>query len=146
MLSVLDLSFNNFNSSISHWLSNVSEFWILNLAGNSLRGAIPEAFADLDSLQELDLSSNSLIEGPLPVGLGHLSQLRKLDLSDNNINGKIPSSFAKLCNLQTFVLLSNIISGEINEFVDGLSRCSNNVLESLDLRVTTCLEANCPIQ
>ncbi|KAB1221371.1 hypothetical protein CJ030_MR2G004071 [Morella rubra] len=144
MLSVLDLSLNNFNSSIPHWLSNVSELSILNLAENSLRGAIPEAFADLDSLQELDLSMNYFIEGPLPVGLGHLTHLRKLDLSLNNIHGKIPSSFANLCNLQTFVLVSNNISGEINEFVDGLSRCSSSVLESLDLRNNILLGGKLP--
>ncbi|KAB1203105.1 Receptor-like protein 12 [Morella rubra] len=132
-LSVLDLSLNNFNSSIPHWLSNMSGLSILNLANNSLRGAIPKALADLHSLQELDLSSNSFIEGPIPGGLGNLIHLRKLDLSSNHINGTIPSSFANLCNLQTFDLKMNDISGEINELVDGFSRCSNSVLESLAL-------------
>ena len=130
-LTFLDISYNLFNSSIPYWLSNLSGLSILNIRSSSLRGAIPNAFANLVSLRELDLSNNFNIEGQLPVGLGHLTNLSSLDLSRNNITGKIPFSFGKLCNLQTFALTGNGISGEITEFVDGLSQCSNSKLESL---------------
>ncbi|XP_059439400.1 receptor-like protein EIX2 isoform X1 [Corylus avellana] len=108
LLSVLDLSFNRFNSFIPPWLSNVSGLSTLNLQFNSLRGAIPD-------------------------GMGHLANLHNLDLSFNNVIGKIPSSFSKLCNLQTLHLQVTNISGEITEFVDGLSQCSNSSLQTLDL-------------
>ncbi|KAB1221570.1 Receptor-like protein 12 [Morella rubra] len=71
--------------------------------------------------------------GSLTRWSGTFNPLAQIGSIWNNIHGKIPSSFANLCNLQTFSLYFNRISGEINEFVDGLSRCSNSVLESLDL-------------
>ncbi|XP_023927591.1 receptor-like protein EIX2 [Quercus suber] len=130
-LTVLDISHNMFNTSIPLWLSNLTGLSTLNIGSNSLRGAIPNVFANLVSLRELDLSYNNYIEGQLPVGLGHLTNLSSLDLSRNNITGKIPFSFGKLCNLQTFALTGNGISGEITKFVDGLSQCSNSKLEWL---------------
>jgi Leucine-rich repeat (LRR) protein len=109
LLSVLDLSSNNFNSFIPPWLSNVSGLSTINLRSSSLRGAIPD-------------------------GMGHLANLRSLDLSFNiDIVGKIPSSFSNLCNLQTLHLQVTNISGEITEFVDGLSQCSYSSLQTLDL-------------
>ena len=115
-----------FNSSIPLWLSNLIGLSNLYIGSKSLRGAIPNVFANLVSLRELDLSYNFYIEGQLPVGLGHLTNLSSLDLSGNNITGKIPISFGKLCNLQTLDLGFKGISGEITEFVDGLLPCSNS--------------------
>jgi len=40
LLSVLDLSYNHFDSLIPHWLSNLSSLSTINLAYNWLRGAI----------------------------------------------------------------------------------------------------------
>ena len=96
------------------WLSNLTVLSTLNLASNSIQGAIPDAFANLVSLQELDLSYNHYIEHELPASLGRLTNLRKLDLFANHITGKIPSSFAELCNLQTFNLMGNNLSGGDN--------------------------------
>jgi hypothetical protein len=76
LLSVLDLSYNYFDSSIPHWLSNFSGLLTINLASSWLRGDIP-------------------------VGLGHLTNLRSMDLAGNYFIGKIPSSFANLCKLRT---------------------------------------------
>ncbi|XP_062162226.1 receptor-like protein EIX2 [Alnus glutinosa] len=119
LLSVLDLSHNNLNSSIPHWLSNVSSLSTINLGYNSLRGAIPD-------------------------GMGHLANLRSLELAYNVLIGKIPSSFSNLCNLQTLKLYSTNISGEVVEFLDGLSQCSNSSLEYLDLSENIFLGGNLP--
>lgn len=105
----------------SHWLSNLSGLSILNIAYNSLRGTISDAFSNLVFLGELDHLYSHHIEGQFPADLERLTKLRKLDLSGNNITGIIPSSFAKLCNLQKLSLMHNGIIGEITEFVDGLS-------------------------
>jgi Leucine-rich repeat (LRR) protein len=118
-LSVLDLSNNNFNSSIPHWFSNVSQLSTISLASN-------------------------YIGGDTPVGLGHLTNLRILDLGQNNLVGMIPSSFSNLCNLQTLDLQWNNISGEITELVDGLCQCSNSSLEYLDLSGNRFLGGNLP--
>ncbi|RVX06850.1 Leucine-rich repeat receptor protein kinase MSL1 [Vitis vinifera] len=109
-LLVLDLSNNDFNSSIPHWLFNFSSLAYLDLNSNNLQGSVPEGFGYLISLKYIDFSSNLFIGGHLPRDLG------------------------KLCNLRTLKLSFNSISGEITEFMDGLSECVNSSsLESLDL-------------
>jgi Leucine-rich repeat (LRR) protein len=119
LLSVLDLSYNHFDSLITHWLSNLSSLSTINLAFNFLRGVIPD-------------------------GMGHLANLRNLKLAGNDLIGKIPNSFSNLCNLQTLNLWSNNISGEVVEFLDGLSQCSNSSLEYLDLSANSFLGGNLP--
>ncbi|KAL2505357.1 disease resistance family protein/LRR family protein [Abeliophyllum distichum] len=108
-LQVLDISNNGFNSTIPEWLFNINSLKCLDLNSNNLYGELPDALAYLTSLEELDLSENYGIEGRLPRKLGNL------------------------CNLQKLVLTNNNIGGDIMEFVDGLSECSNNRLETLDL-------------
>nr|XP_023921713.1 receptor-like protein EIX1 [Quercus suber] len=142
-LTFLDISDNFFNSSIPLWLSNLTGLSTLNIGSNYLRGAFPYVFANLVSLRELDLSYN-YIESQLLVGLGHLTNLSSLDLFGDIITGKIPFSFGKLCNLQKFVLVHSGISGEITEFVDGLSQCSNSKLESLLLNSNRLLGGKLP--
>ncbi|XP_019080408.1 receptor-like protein EIX2 [Vitis vinifera] len=108
-LSVLDLSTNGFNSSIPLWLFNFSSLAYLDLNSNSLQGSVPEGFGYLISFKYIDFSSNLFI--------GHL-----------------PRDLGKLFNLRTLKLSFNSISGEITEFMDGLSECVNSSrLESLDL-------------
>ncbi|XP_041026887.1 LRR receptor-like serine/threonine-protein kinase GSO2 [Juglans microcarpa x Juglans regia] len=114
LLSVHDLSRNKFHSPIPYWLSN------------------------------LDLSRNEFIEGPLPAGLGNLTNLHKLSLPRNNVTGVIPRSFANLCNLRTFDLGFNDIGGEVTELLHGLSQCSNSNLESLYLSGNKLLGGNMP--
>ncbi|XP_035549706.1 receptor-like protein EIX2 [Juglans regia] len=133
-LSVLDLSSNKLDSPIPHWLSNLSDLTVLNLASSSLRGVFSDAVIfNLHSLRELHLSNNNQLEGQLPSSLGNLTNLRILDLSGNYFIGEKPSSFTNLCQLQTFDLSSNNVSGEIVGLVDGLSQCSTSSLESLFL-------------
>ncbi|XP_062162229.1 receptor-like protein EIX2 [Alnus glutinosa] len=144
VLSVIDLSYNNFNSSIPHWLSNVSGLSTINLASNYyIGGDIPIGLGHLTNLRILDLGGNNLI-GMIPSSFSNLCNLQTLDLQTNNIIGMIPSSFSNLCNLQTLNLQYNNISGEITELVDGLSQCSNSSLEYLDLSYNYFLGGNLP--
>ncbi|KAA8529793.1 hypothetical protein F0562_034350 [Nyssa sinensis] len=108
-LLVLDLSNNGFSSSIPKWLFNVSSLVYLDLSSNSLQGGVPDEFSALASIQHIDLSQNSFIGGQLSGNLGKLCNLRKLHLS------------------------FNIINGDITEFIDGLSSCTNSSLESMNL-------------
>ncbi|CAK9143314.1 unnamed protein product [Ilex paraguariensis] len=108
-LLALDLSHNGFNSTIPHWLFNLSSVAYLDMSSNNLHGGLPDAFAGLTFLQNLDLSENYGIEGQLKRSLGDL------------------------CNLQTLKLSYNNINGEIMEFVNGLSECTNSKLDTLDL-------------
>ncbi|CAN6709033.1 unnamed protein product [Malus baccata var. baccata] len=108
-LSVLDLSSNDFNSTLPPWLFNLTKLVTLEMHTANLHGALPETFGSLTSLRTLDLSENSNIEGPLPRSLG------------------------MLCSLQTVNLPINKFTGEITDFVDSLSACTNSSLEKLDL-------------
>ncbi|XP_050382666.1 receptor-like protein EIX2 [Argentina anserina] len=108
-LLVLDLSTNGFNSTLPPWLFNLTHLLYLDLSSNNLHGELPETFGSLTHLKNLDLSENSDIGGQLPRNLG------------------------MLCNLQSLKLSINKVTGEITDFIDSLSRCSNSSLEGLDL-------------
>ncbi|PRQ54243.1 putative non-specific serine/threonine protein kinase [Rosa chinensis] len=108
-LSVLDLSANGFNTTLSPWLFNLTQLVILDLSLNDLNGELPETLGSLTHLKNLDLSENSDIGGQLPRNLG------------------------MLCNLQSLKLSINKVTGEMIEFIDCMSRCTNNSLERLDL-------------
>ncbi|KAK2989947.1 LOW QUALITY PROTEIN: hypothetical protein RJ640_019345 [Escallonia rubra] len=157
-LSVLDLSENNFNSSVPQWLFNISTlvdlglgycsvkglyphvasgnfcgFRKLGLAGNDIGGEISEVVRNLagcteNSLEELSLSSNRL-SGQLPDSIGHFKKLRSISLLDNLITGPIPASVGELSNLESLDLSYNKMNGSI---VETLGKLGN--LEFLDLR------------
>lgn len=108
-LSILDLSRNEFTSSLPSWLFKLSSLSYLDLNNNYLEDRVKDDFSNLNSLQYIDLSSNPFIGGTLPRSLGKLCGLKSLDLSFNNI------------------------SGELTEFFHGFSSCANSSLELLDL-------------
>ena len=54
----------------------------LELAGNGLTGAVPDALGDLTDLERLDLGGNTGLSGPLPPGLRLAGSLRRLDIAD----------------------------------------------------------------
>jgi len=56
---------------------------------NDLTGSIPPELGNLDSLEDLSLSSNDLT-GSIPDELGNLDSLTYLTLSSNNLTGSIP--------------------------------------------------------
>ncbi|XP_072967259.1 uncharacterized protein [Typha angustifolia] len=96
-LSVLSLSYNNFNSSIS-----------------------PSSLLPCSSLTHLDLSQN-LFVGPLPSTLPSLPLLSYLDLSGNNFSGDVPISYAHFQNLKSLSLVSNLLSGPFPSLLTNLS-------------------------
>ncbi|XP_059290135.1 receptor-like protein EIX2 [Lycium ferocissimum] len=109
-LLVLDLSNNAFNSSIFPlWIFKLSNLVHLDLSSNNIYSELPDEFVKLISLKYLDLSSNY------------------------GFNGTLKRSFGKLCNLKTLILNENNISGNITDFIDALSECQSNNLETLDL-------------
>ncbi|KAF8391021.1 hypothetical protein HHK36_023321 [Tetracentron sinense] len=106
-LMVLDLSKNYFNSSIPHWMFDISSLTYLDLSYASF-GRIPDAFTNMISLEYLDFSYNDYIQGVIPRTLGNLCKLQELHLSGSDI------------------------TGGISEFLNGLSECTNSSLELLD--------------
>ncbi|GMP28937.1 LOW QUALITY PROTEIN: hypothetical protein CsSME_00004270 [Camellia sinensis var. sinensis] len=82
----------------------------LNLSHCYFAGSIPDSIGSLSKLTSLDLSSNSLLEGVLPLTLVNLTQLVELFISGTQISGPIPSGIGQLTNLMFLDLHSNLLS------------------------------------
>ncbi|GAB2300150.1 hypothetical protein Dimus_034191 [Dionaea muscipula] len=106
-LNALDLSSNGLSGRIPPCLGdlgNTLEF--LSLAGNNLRGTIPDTFPKTCRLQYLSLDHNQLQGEDLLLGSNRLNgqidfqsanlfpQLRILDLSGNSFTGPLPRRYS----------------------------------------------------
>ncbi|XP_062012176.1 receptor-like protein EIX2 [Rosa rugosa] len=107
-LLVLDISENHINSSFPSWFFNLTNLKRLE-AHSNLFGPFPVEFANLKSLEDLDLSSSTFLQGQIPKVFGTLCSLRILDLSKSELNGSL------------------------EEVLNGFSNCTSRRLESLDL-------------
>nr|KAJ0202708.1 hypothetical protein LSAT_V11C500262010 [Lactuca sativa] len=97
-LQVLDLSFNQLNSSIP-FMNNVQDTGIcglkrLDLSYNSMGGRFTGPSTNVSecaqfSLETLNLNDNMLL-GEVPSSLGRLKALRELNLGGNELTGNIP--------------------------------------------------------
>ncbi|CAJ1952946.1 unnamed protein product [Sphenostylis stenocarpa] len=148
-LSVLDLSWNTFTSSmIFPWVSNISSELVegedmksfanictlhsLIMYRNNLTESLSSILHNLSSgcvkhsLQELDMRYNH-ITGTLP-DLSIFPSLETLVLDENNLNGKIPEGVRLPSNLEVLSINSNSLEG-------GIPKSFGNacVLGSLDL-------------
>ncbi|CAK9166550.1 unnamed protein product, partial [Ilex paraguariensis] len=150
-LSVIDLSYNHFNSSLPQWLNNISTLVELNLGnchmkgpifniawrnlcnvrtlalnGNEISGEISELVEGLSpcnngSIQEVHLNFNQLT-GKLPATLGHLKNLKSLRIDDNLLTGPIPASIERLSNLTELDLSYNKMNGSIPQAIGKLTK------------------------
>ncbi|XP_010046667.2 receptor-like protein EIX2 [Eucalyptus grandis] len=126
-LSVLDLSSNNFNSTMPRWVFNITTLLQLTLIDSELKGPIPAvAEGALCKLQQLDLSFNNLTGdiSELAVSLSGCksSSLEKLDLSANKFNSPLPDSLGLHRCLRVLRLYQNSFWGPIPSSVGNLSR------------------------
>jgi len=88
-------------------------------------GPIPASLALCRNLQRLDLYDNRL-EGEIPQQIGFINSLEVLNLSSNSgIGGAIPDSFINLVNLKEFYTAGTSLEGvvpdalcEFNTFVE----------------------------
>ncbi|MED6199131.1 hypothetical protein PIB30_073090 [Stylosanthes scabra] len=110
-LSVLDLSFNTFTSSlIFQWLSNVTS-----------------------NLVELDLEY-SLFGGSSSYFNITMQSLELLDLSQNIIKGGDIKSFANICTLSSLSLFDGTLNEHFESILHNLSTgCVTHSLQELDL-------------
>jgi Leucine-rich repeat (LRR) protein len=81
-LQELNLAGNDLDGSIPNEMCDLLELIILNLARNNLEGPLPIEFDQLDFLEELYLSSNPLLSGPIPI----LSSLIVIDKTGTNLS------------------------------------------------------------
>ncbi|KAF0890505.1 hypothetical protein E2562_002862 [Oryza meyeriana var. granulata] len=113
-LHFLDLSKNQFlESELPPELGEMGGLRWLFLQGSGFTGAIPETLLQLEQLEVLDLSMNSLT-GALPPAFGHkFRKLLSLDLSQNDFSGPFPKEIDKCVMLQRFQVQGNGFTGEL---------------------------------
>ncbi|XP_076884007.1 receptor-like protein EIX2 [Bidens hawaiensis] len=89
LVTLLDLSSNNFSGHIPSELTTLPGLRSLNLSRNQLTGRIPENVGDMKALESFDLSVNKL-SGELPINLSMLTFMSRFNVSYNNLTGRIP--------------------------------------------------------
>jgi hypothetical protein len=93
-LRYLNLGHNLFEGDIPDF-SGLPFLNSLILDRNAFSGVIPASLCSLSSLEALDLSACTKLEGSLPACLGNLTELKALRIADIGLTGSIPST---LCN------------------------------------------------
>ncbi|KAF6176260.1 hypothetical protein GIB67_023551 [Kingdonia uniflora] len=149
-LVVLDISMNNFNSSLPNWLYTFHRLKDLNLAYCKFHGTISSSIGNLTSLTRLNMEYNDL-EGEIPKTLGNLclleviglqmnkfggdvteilaslfhclpARLESIQLNGNQLSGLLPHQLAYLTNLKYLDLSDNAFSGPIPDSLGRLSK------------------------
>ena len=80
--------------------------------GNQLTGPIPHGVGYLSNLRELLLHENR-IDGTLPDTLGGMHYLHTMDLRENSLSGTIPPALGLMPRLKTFTAQQNLLSGSL---------------------------------
>ncbi|XP_042479268.1 probable LRR receptor-like serine/threonine-protein kinase At1g53440 isoform X2 [Macadamia integrifolia] len=128
---------NRFSNVICNCSTTVCHVTNILLKGMNLTGVLPEEFADLPHLQEIDLSRNYLngtiptrwaeiplvnisllgnrINGSIPKEIGNITTLEQLVLEDNNFEGTLPPELGNLTRLNRFIVSANNFTGIIPE-------------------------------
>ncbi|KAF7087066.1 hypothetical protein CFC21_090286 [Triticum aestivum] len=115
------------SASIS--LSNLTHLEVLDMSGNNFYTSLKHAwFWNLKSLKELYLSYSNWI-GSIPSDLANMTALQVIDLSANQLVGLIPEKLENLCNLTRMRFSGNNIGSSIGEFMRRLPKCSWNTLQ-----------------
>ncbi|KAG2715176.1 hypothetical protein I3843_03G068200 [Carya illinoinensis] len=104
----------------------------LRFPAMGLLGPLPVGIGNLTQLVTLSLRVNSL-SGPIPPDLANLAQLRNLYLQQNHFSGEIPESLYNLKSLVRVNLAYNNFSGEISPRINNLTRLGTLFLEENNL-------------
>ncbi|PWA44300.1 leucine-rich repeat protein [Artemisia annua] len=158
-LSLLDLSFNNFNSSLPLWIFSITSLVSLDLTLCNFHGPIPSSFRNLTSLQVLHVSENDFMNSSLVFeelsnsnlisldirscgvsssvldSLHNLTSLLNLYISDNQLTMTPPKSLCNFCNLKEVDFSHNhyFQSISLTYLLESFLECKTPALESLVL-------------
>ncbi|EEF47493.1 receptor-like protein EIX2 [Ricinus communis] len=150
---------HNYHVSDLNWITRLSHLEYLNLAYINLSSASPTWLQDINmlpSLSQLHLPFCNLYHFPQTLPMMNFSSLLLLDLEGNEFNTTIPqwlfnistlmypdlanckiqgrlsnNDGRTLCNLKGLFLSDNKNTGEMTDFLESMSMCSNSSLEML---------------
>ncbi|KAI3716214.1 hypothetical protein L6452_23395 [Arctium lappa] len=108
--------------------STVCHITHIQLKGLNLTGVLPEEFANLTFLQEIDLSRN-YINGTIPARFGQLP-LTILSLLGNRLSGSIPREIGDISTLEELVLEDNLLEGQLPQNLGRLTRLRRILLSA----------------
>lgn len=111
-----------------------SQTSIITVSGENVTKIDANAFANLTSVQELNLSNNQ-IKSMDDFAFANLFQLEKLSLNNNKLESLNASTFGNLTNVQNISLNSNQLKSIDSTTFQGL-----NSLQELDLSSNQLLE------
>ncbi|KAJ0657958.1 putative leucine-rich repeat-containing, plant-type, leucine-rich repeat domain superfamily [Helianthus annuus] len=113
-LRSLDLRETRLQGKLPDNILNLKYLEQLYLSGNNnISGPLPKVNTSTSiPLKELDLSETNL-SGEIPASIGHLKSLVYLDLSDCGLNGSLPKSLGNLKYLEGLSLSNNMLSGTL---------------------------------
>lgn len=147
-LTVLDVSYNRLNSTISTQIGGLSNLVSIRLDNNyhknengkvtsfGIKGSIPSTIGLLHKLQELRLDDN-YVSGSIPNSMQFLQNLLTFRAESNNLKGAIPPMPA---NLQYLHLWSNYLTGTISGQLGTLRQLQELFLDDNDLTGTIPLQ------
>ena len=90
---------------------------MFNLVATSIT-SVPDVFADLKSLQYVQIAANESLSCPLPYSIGDAPSLTAMMLNGNRFTGELPASWARLG--RDLFINNNCLTGKIPQaYVDS---------------------------
>ncbi|XP_050262671.1 receptor-like protein 7 [Quercus robur] len=105
---------------------------LLNVAGTSFYGELPDSIGDLKLLYDFDVCDCNF-SGPVPSSLGNLTELINLELSDNNFNRGTLDWIGKQSKFIALGLANLNLNSGIPSFIRNLTQLTYLNLGSCNL-------------
>ncbi|KAL7229370.1 hypothetical protein ACSBR2_007970 [Camellia fascicularis] len=175
-LALLDLSENNFGSSIPRWIFYMNSLVSLDISGCDLYGPIPSGFQNMTSQSfggQNDISSSlnnlnsslpkwlfnfsglislrlgySNIQGPIPIGLLNMTSLKDLNFPRNFVESTFPNWLYSFSHLEYLNLQHNRLQSVISSDIGNLASLISLDLSSnqLEGRIPRSMEKICKLK
>ena len=108
----LALTFHNMTGTIPSTINQLNSLQRLDLSDNTIKGALPGTLMTLYNLQNLILKSN-LINSTISSNIKNLKQLEELSIDNNRFHGTLPIELTQLTNLKVLSLAYNFLIGTL---------------------------------
>jgi len=102
---------NHLSGSLPPGFESLTSLYYIDLRFNGITDVL-DPFASFTGLQHLALEENHFF-GPIPPGIGALTELTELTLNGNQITGPIPPQLGQLTKLGKLWLYNNALGGTV---------------------------------